>query len=107
MLKKNLMERGRICFICSIGATQLYAGSTLKLTTIGLAIALALSSGFAFAKGTKNYSTPVVRPVVRGVTVLGPMPIRPRSISSRNSLAPTMRDPSGSIFGPSAIRRGG
>jgi hypothetical protein len=44
----------------------------MKLTTIGLAIVLALSSRFAFAEGTLNYSTPVVRPVVRGITILGP-----------------------------------
>ena len=55
----------------------------MKLTTIGLAIALALPNTLAFAEGTLNYSAPVVRPVVRGVTVLGPMAIRPRNISPR------------------------
>jgi hypothetical protein len=79
----------------------------MKLMTIGLAIALALPSTFAFAEGTLNYSTPVVRPVVRGVTVLGPMAIKPRNISSRNSLARPMRDPSESTLAPSTIGRGG
>jgi hypothetical protein len=79
----------------------------MKLTTIGLAIALALPSTFAFAEGTLNYSTPIVRPVVRGVTVLGPMAIRPRKIYSENSLAPPMRDSSASTLAPSTISRGG
>ena len=79
----------------------------MKLTTIGLAIAFALPSRFGFAEGTLNYSLPVVRPVVRGVTVLSPKAIRPRNISSRNSLAPPMRDPRGSTLAPSAFSRGG
>lgn len=41
----------------------------MKLTTIGLAIAFALPSTFAFAEGTRNYTVPNARPVVRGVTV--------------------------------------
>ncbi len=44
----------------------------MKLTTIGIAMALALPSEFAVAEGTLNYSLAVVRPVVRGVTILGP-----------------------------------
>lgn len=79
----------------------------MKLTTMGLAIALALPGTCAFAEGTLNYSTPVVRPVVRGVTVLGPMAIRPRNIPSRNSLAPIMRDPGESTLIPSTTSRGG
>jgi hypothetical protein len=79
----------------------------MNLTIIGLAIALALPSTFAFAEGTLNYSTPVVRPIVRGVTVLGPMASRPRKIYPRNSLAPPMRDPSGSTLATSNISRGG
>jgi hypothetical protein len=39
----------------------------MKLTTVGLAIALALPGTSAFAEGTLNYSTAVARPVVRGV----------------------------------------
>jgi hypothetical protein len=50
----------------------------MKLATIGLSIALALPSKFALAEGTLNYSLPVVRPVVRGVTILGPVATRPR-----------------------------
>jgi hypothetical protein len=79
----------------------------MKLATIALAIALALPGGFAFAKGTLNYSDPVARPVVRGVTVQGPAAIRPRDIFSTNSLAPPMRDPRGSTSAPSTISRGG
>jgi hypothetical protein len=80
----------------------------MKLTTIGLAIALALPVSFAFAEGTLNYSTPVVRPVVRGVTVLGPTAITPRNVSSKRiRRRPPMRDPSGSTLAPSILSRGG
>jgi hypothetical protein len=79
----------------------------MKLTTMGLAIALAFPSRLAFAEGTLNYSTPVVRPVVRGATILRPVAIKPRNISSRNTLAPIMREPSGSISARSTISRGG
>ena len=79
----------------------------MKLATIALAVAFALPTTFAMAEGTLNYSTRAARPVVRGVTVLGPMAIKPRNISSRNSLAPPMRDPSGSTLAPSTIGRGG
>ena len=80
----------------------------MKLTTIALAIAFALSTASAFAEGTLNYSTPVARPVVRGVTVGTARPIatRPRNISG-NTLAPIMDDPSGSTLTPSAMSRGG
>jgi hypothetical protein len=79
----------------------------MKLTTVGLAIALALPATSAFAEGTLNYSTTVARPVVRGVTILGPMAIRPRHISPKKSFAPIMRDPSGPTLGPLTISRGG
>lgn len=44
----------------------------MKLTTIGIAILLAVPSEGALAEGTLNYNLPTVRPVVRGVTILGP-----------------------------------
>jgi len=75
----------------------------MKLTTIGLAMALALPSKFALAEGTLNYSLPVVRPVVRGVTVLGPRRSGLRT-SLRGIRSPLMR---GSTLGPSTISRGG
>jgi hypothetical protein len=78
----------------------------MKLTTIALAIALALPSTFAFAEGTKNYSAPVARPVVRGVTVTLPVAIRPRNLSG-NMLAPIAHDRSGSILTWSAMNRTG
>ena len=74
----------------------------MKLMTIGLAIALALPSTFAFAEGTLNYSTPVARPVVRGVTVMPSMATRPRNLSG-NAPARIMRDPSGSTLTSSII----
>jgi hypothetical protein len=78
----------------------------MKLTTIGLAMALALPSKFALAEGTLNYSLPVVRPVVRGVTVLGSR--RSALRTSRPGIrSPLMRDPRGSTLGPSTISRGG
>jgi hypothetical protein len=78
----------------------------MKLTTIALAIAFALPSTFAFAEGSLNYSAPVARPVVRGVTVTRPIATRPRNLSG-NTLAPIAHDPSGSTLTPSAMNRGG
>jgi hypothetical protein len=78
----------------------------MKLTTIALAIALALPSTFAFAEGSMNYSAPVARPVARGVTVTRPVATKPRNLSG-NTLAPIAHDPSGSTLTPSAMSRGG
>jgi hypothetical protein len=78
----------------------------MKLTTIALAIAFALPSTFAFAEGSLNYSAPVARPVVSGVTVTRPVATRPRNLSG-NTLAPIAHDPSGSTLTPSAMNRGG
>src|SRR3954447_14268962 len=44
----------------------------MKLTTIGIAILLAVLSDFALAEGTLNYNLSTVRPPVRGVTILAP-----------------------------------
>jgi hypothetical protein len=78
----------------------------MKLTTIALAIAFALPSTFAFAEGSLNYSAPVARPAVSGVTVTRPVATRPRNLSG-NTLAPIAHDPSGSTLTPSAMNRGG
>jgi hypothetical protein len=78
----------------------------MKHTTIALAIAFALPSTFASAEGSMNYSTPVARPVVRGVTVTRPIATRTRNLSG-NTLAPIAHDPSGSTLTPSAMNRGG
>ncbi|QIG96411.1 hypothetical protein [Bradyrhizobium sp. 6(2017)] len=78
----------------------------MKLTTIGLAMALTLPSKFALAEGTLNYSLPVVRPVVRGVAVLGHGRSRPR-ISSPGIRSRLMRDPRGVTLAPSTIGRSG
>jgi hypothetical protein len=76
----------------------------MKLTTIGLALALALPGKIALAEGTLNYSLPVVRPVVRGLTVPGPRRSGLRTSPSRNSL-PLMRDPRGATLAPLTVSR--
>jgi hypothetical protein len=78
----------------------------MKPMTIALAIVLAFPNAFALAEGTMNYSAPVVRPVVGGVTVTPPIATRPRSLSG-NPLAPIAHDPSGLRIIPSAMNRGG
>jgi hypothetical protein len=80
----------------------------VKITTIALAISFALPSTLAFSEGPMNLAEPGARPVVKGVTIGTPSPIatRPPNISG-NTLAPIMRDPSGSILTPRAMNRGG
>jgi hypothetical protein len=57
--KESLMERVRSCLFCSTRSkTTIRKISTMKLTTIGLALALALASKIALAEGTLNYSLP-------------------------------------------------
>jgi hypothetical protein len=79
----------------------------MKLTTMALAIAFALPTVSAFAEGTLNFSTPVARPVVGGVTVntAHAFATRPPNISG-NTLAPITGDPSGSTLVPAAMNRG-
>jgi hypothetical protein len=78
----------------------------MKLTTIGLAMVLALPSKIALAEGTLNYSLPVVRPIVRGLTVPGPRRSGLRA-SPPGIRSPLMRDQRGVTLAPSTIRRGG
>jgi hypothetical protein len=76
----------------------------MKLATMALAIAFALPTTFALAEGPMNLGEPVVRGVTIGAA--RPMAFRPRNVSG-NTLAPIMRDPSGSTLTPSAMNRGG
>ena len=79
---------------------------TMKLTTIALAIAFALPSSFAFARGGISIGSHVDRPYT-GVTVGSSHRIatRPRNFSG-NTLGTIMHDPSGSTLTGSAMNRG-
>ena len=79
----------------------------MKLTTIALAIAFALPSTFALARGGMSIGSHVTRPFARAtVGSAGRIATRPRNISG-NSLAPIAHDPSGSTLTGSAVSRGG
>jgi hypothetical protein len=79
----------------------------MKLTTIALAIALAVPSTAAFARGGMSIGTHTVRPY-SGVTAGSPGRIAttPRNLSG-NTLGPIAHDPSGSTLTGSAMRRAG
>jgi hypothetical protein len=76
----------------------------MKLTIIALAIAFALSSTFAFARGI-SIGSHVTRPF-GGIGAAGRIATKPRNVSG-NTLAPIAHDPSGSTLTPSAMNRGG
>jgi hypothetical protein len=85
----------------------------MKLTTITLAIALAVPSTAAFAQGGMSIGSHTVHPYssvhpYSGVTVGSSRPIasRPRNFSG-NTLGPIAHDPSGSTLSGSAMIRGG
>ena len=78
----------------------------MKVTTIALAIAFALPSSFAIARGGMHVGSSVARPSSSAVGT-GRIANRPRNTSG-NTLAPIAHDPSGStINGPAMNRNGG
>jgi hypothetical protein len=77
----------------------------MKLTTIALAIAFALPSTFALARGGLSIGSHVTRPFST-VGAAGRTATMPRNISG-NTLAPIAHDPSGSTLTPSPMNRGG
>jgi hypothetical protein len=78
----------------------------MKVTTIALAIAFALPSSFAIARGGMHVGSSVSRPFASAVGT-GRIASRPRNATG-NTLAPIARDPSGStINGPAMNRNGG
>jgi len=85
----------------------------MKLTTIALAIALAIPSTAAFAQGGMSIGSHAIHPYssvhpYSSGTVGSSHPIasRPRNFSG-NTLGPIARDPSGSTLSGSAMIRGG
>ena len=78
----------------------------MKLTTIALAIAFALPSTFALARGGITVGSQAARPY-SGFTAGSAARIAtmPRNFSG-NTLAPVMHDPSGSTLAPAATNRG-
>jgi type IV secretory pathway ATPase VirB11/archaellum biosynthesis ATPase len=106
-LKNILMQRAALYLIYTTGATTtICLDIHMKLTTIALAIALALPNTLAFAEGALNYSTPAAHPVVRGVRLTRHAVIRPRDISESTPVS-VIREPSGSTLTPLAMSRGG
>jgi hypothetical protein len=77
----------------------------MKLTTIALAIAFALPSTFAFARGGMHIGSYVTRPFANPVG-MGRIANRPRNITG-NTFSPIAHDPSGSTLTGSAMNRTG
>jgi hypothetical protein len=75
----------------------------MKLTTIALALAFALPSSFALARGGMHIGSHVTRPFASSVG-MGRIAREPRNISG-NALMPAAHDPSGSTLTGSAINR--
>jgi hypothetical protein len=77
----------------------------MKFTTIALAIAFALPSSFALARGGMHVGSSVSRPFASTVGT-GRVANRPRNVTG-NTLAPIAHDPSGSTISGSAMNRTG
>ena len=78
----------------------------MKFTTIVLAIAFALPSTFALARGGMHIGSHVSRPFGLATAGTGRIATRPMNISG-NSLGPIAHDPSGSTITGSAMSRTG
>jgi hypothetical protein len=78
----------------------------MKLTTIALAIAFALPSTFALARGGMSMGSHVSRSFGGTTVSVGRIASKPRNVSG-NTLAPIAHDPSGSTLTGSAVNRGG
>jgi hypothetical protein len=75
----------------------------MKVTTIALAIAFALPSSFALARGGMHIGSEVTRPFANPVG-MGRIAREPRNISG-NTLGPIAHDPSGSRMTGAAMNR--
>jgi hypothetical protein len=75
----------------------------MKLATIALAIAFALPSTFALARGGISIGSHVTRPFSGAASRIAN---RPRNVTG-NTLAPIAHDPSGSTLTGSAMNRTG
>ena len=79
----------------------------MKLTTIALAIAFALPSTFALARGGMNFGTHGARAFTStAVGAAGRIATKPMNASG-NTLGIIAHNPSGSTLTPSAMNRGG
>ena len=78
----------------------------MKITTIALAIAFALPSTFALARGGVSVGSHVTRPFSSPVGAASRIANRPANVSG-NSLGIIAHNPSGSTLTPSAMNRGG
>jgi hypothetical protein len=77
----------------------------MKITTIALAIAFALPSTFALARGGMSIGSHVTRPFST-VGAAGRIANKPANVSG-NTLGIIAHNPSGSTLTPSAMNRGG
>ena len=77
----------------------------MKLTTIALAIAFALPSTFALARGGMSMGSHMSHSF-GGTGAAGRIANKPRNVSG-NTFAPIAHDPSGSTLSGSATIRGG
>jgi hypothetical protein len=75
----------------------------MKLTTIALALAFALPSSFALARGGMHIGSHVTRPFPSHGGI-GRIAREPRNISG-NTFSPIAHDPSGSTLTGSAMNR--
>ena len=75
----------------------------MKLTTIVLALAFALPSSFALARGGMHIGSHVTRPFA-SPGGMGRIAREPRNISG-NAFSPIAHDPSGSTITGSAVNR--
>jgi hypothetical protein len=78
----------------------------MKITTIALALAFALPSTFALARGGMSTGMHATHPVGSTVGAAGRIAKKPRNVIG-NTLAPIAHDPSGSTITGSAVNRGG
>jgi hypothetical protein len=79
--------------------------TTMKLTTIALAIAFTVPSTFALARGGMHIGSQVTRPFANPVGT-GRIANRPRNLTG-NTFSPIAHDPSGSTISGSAMNRTG
>jgi hypothetical protein len=80
--------------------------TTMKLTTIALAIAFALPSTFALARGGMKMGGSHFSHSFAATGAAGRIANRPRNVSG-NALGPIAHDPSGSTINGAATSRGG
>ena len=101
--KKEFNGEGTV--VTYVQPMQTIKETTMKYTTIALAIAFTIPSTFALARGGMQIGSHVTRPFTSPVGT-GRIANRPRNVTG-NTLAPIAHDPSGSTINGSAMNRTG